>query len=538
MKKFFLMMVLTIMMFSVGVKAQRPVGDTVVFGEGDFLYDSVYYRAVIYSDYSSHLEDDLAFTWYKAYRMVLILNSREYRGINTYDFYLNFPELFSAPHISGQQFYTPGGKDDSIKVIGLAICPLIKPASGYPNPVSIEHEYPIPVIDTTMDGRLTEYVQLYSPVGDTTLVLRAEGPWRIEDPHRYLQFPAFLQNTPAGSASAVRVDSVVNVPLYEVMFDTGVVINDGTYVVAGTYNNNGVRWSNEWMDGHDFIPPMLCFEHPSTSYSSCRIYAEPSDDPTPLRPYWFKTENTSWIVMPNNDTSYWITGIPQLSHYNTLSYFWAPDSIATRSYLNIFPILDTIWGSPCMPVTGMQCMGLDSTSATVIWSADERHQRWEVRCWAADSTLGEDTVQTVTLNRATLSPLRPGTEYRVSVRGLCEGNNYSPWCDTLLIVTPEDTTAVDPFRPDTIIILGTREGNLDHFTRMMPNPADGRVSVFSSYRLKSVSVYDLGGRCLIEQDAEGLFATVDVSGLPRGVYMVAIHTQQGVAGKRLVVDHR
>ena len=242
--------------------------------------------------------------------------------------------------------------------------------------------------------------------------------------------------------------------------------------------------------------------------------------------------------MPNNDTSYWITGLPGVSHYNTLSYFWAPDSIATRSYLNIFPILDTIWGSPCMPVTGMQCMGLDSTSATVIWSADERHQRWEVRCWAADSTLGEDTVQTVTLNRATLSPLRPGTEYRVSVRGLCEGNNYSPWCDTLLIVTPEDTTAVDPFRPDTIIILGTREGNLDHFTRMMPNPADGRVSVFSSYRLKSVSVYDLGGRCLIEQDAEGLFATVDVSGLPRGVYMVAIHTQQGVAGKRLVVDHR
>ena len=78
MKKFFLMMVLTMMMFSVGVKAQRPVGDTVVFGEGDFLYDSVYNRAVIYSDYSSHLEDDLAFTWYILYRTGLIIYNREY----------------------------------------------------------------------------------------------------------------------------------------------------------------------------------------------------------------------------------------------------------------------------------------------------------------------------------------------------------------------------------------------------------------------------------------------------------------------------
>ena len=79
-------------------------------------------------------------------------------------------------------------------------------------------------------------------------------------------------------------------------------------------------------------------------------------------------------------------------------------------------------------------------------------------------------------------------------------------------------------------------GSLDRFTRMMPNPASEVVNVLSSYRMESIVVYDLSGRLLLEQPAEGLSATLDLSALPRGTYIVAIRTLQGVATKKLVVE--
>ena len=54
--------------------------------------------------------------------------------------------------------------------------------------------------------------------------------------------------------------------------------------------------------------------------------------------------------------------------------------------------------------------------------------------------------------------------------------------------------------------------------------------------LQAVAVYDLGGRRMTEQPVEGLSATLDVSALPRGTYIVAIRTLQGVATKKLVVE--
>jgi hypothetical protein len=126
------------------------------------------------------------------------------------------------------------------------------------------------------------------------------------------------------------------------------------------------------------------------------------------------------------------------------------------------------------------------------------------------------------------------------VRGLCDETNYSPWSDTLLFTTPQlpqDTTQdtlphIIPYNPAGI----DAAGSLDRFTQMMPNPAGEVVNVLSSYRLVSVSVYDLTGRQMLKQPAEGLSATLDVSALPRGTYIVAIRTLQGIATKKLVVE--
>ena len=78
--------------------------------------------------------------------------------------------------------------------------------------------------------------------------------------------------------------------------------------------------------------------------------------------------------------------------------------------------------------------------------------------------------------------------------------------------------------------------NLERFTQLVPNPARGEVTVLSSYRLGRVVVYDLSGHAVLEQEAEGLAATIGLGALSKGVYVVAIHTPAGTATKRLVVE--
>ena len=70
----------------------------------------------------------------------------------------------------------------------------------------------------------------------------------------------------------------------------------------------------------------------------------------------------------------------------------------------------------------------------------------------------------------------------------------------------------------------------------MPNPTRDVVSVVSSYRMSRVVVYDLSGRAVVEQEADGITATVDVSGLASGTYIAAIYLPHGVVTKKLVVE--
>ena len=134
----------------------------------------------------------------------------------------------------------------------------------------------------------------------------------------------------------------------------------------------------------------------------------------------------------------------------------------------------------------------------------------------ADST---DTTLTLMWNGGN------AVQWEVVYRGMCEWDTeYGPWSDILDV-----WTGVHHDTPVSI-------SNLDRFTQMMPNPARGQVTVLSSYRLSRVVVYDLTGHAVLEHEDEGLATTFDVSGLAKGVYVVAIHTPAGIATKRLVVE--
>ena len=189
----------------------------------------------------------------------------------------------------------------------------------------------------------------------------------------------------------------------------------------------------------------------------------------------------------------------------------------------ILPIIDPDFDTVlCDMVRDVRVADSTDTTLTLMWNGGNAVQ-WEV----VYAEVNSPTAQTVTTTApmVTLTGLRERTNYMVRVRGMCEWDTeYGPWSDILDVWTGA--------HHDTPVSIS----NLDRFTQMMPNPARGQVTVLSSYRLSRVVVYDLAGHAVLEHEDEGLATTFDVSGLAKGVYVVAIHTPAGIATKRLVVE--
>ena len=80
------------------------------------------------------------------------------------------------------------------------------------------------------------------------------------------------------------------------------------------------------------------------------------------------------------------------------------------------------------------------------------------------------------------------------------------------------------------------ESPVDQNTLIMPNPAHGDVSVVSSIQIISIEIYGMDGRKLTEQQFSGSETRIDLSSIPKGTYIVRIHTAKGNTAKKLTVE--
>ena len=101
--------------------------------------------------------------------------------------------------------------------------------------------------------------------------------------------------------------------------------------------------------------------------------------------------------------------------------------------------------------------------------------------------------------------------------------------------THTDTTRVDTTQVDTV---GISIQMLQRYTTLRPNPAAEQVQVLSSFGLSQIELYNAAGVRLLEQKATGYSATLDVSALPAGPYLVRIATAAGTVTRKLVVQRR
>ena len=102
-------------------------------------------------------------------------------------------------------------------------------------------------------------------------------------------------------------------------------------------------------------------------------------------------------------------------------------------------------------------------------------------------------------------------------------------CDT----TQADTNIVDTTHVDTVVV--RLPEFMGRYVSVSPNPATGSAEVLSSFGVSRVEVFSAAGQKVMDRKAEGLKATLDLSNLPSGTYLLRIHTPQGVTTKKLLV---
>ncbi|MBR3414078.1 MAG: T9SS type A sorting domain-containing protein [Bacteroidales bacterium] len=204
--------------------------------------------------------------------------------------------------------------------------------------------------------------------------------------------------------------------------------------------------------------------------------------------------------------------------------------VSNKRWGGFFPILTPRDTTRCDPPADLRMIHATDTSVMLEWYGGNATQ-WEVEYAEADGM----TAYTVTTNnnRVTLTGLRPTTTYLAHVRAWCtRDSEYGEW-------SPSIEARTTAHQPDTDTVQGPDTVSIDavgFFTRLMPNPASGIVTVQSTYRLSHVAVYDVQGHLVLEQKAAGNAATFDVGRLPKGVYVASVRTAAGTTTKRLVVE--
>ena len=69
----------------------------------------------------------------------------------------------------------------------------------------------------------------------------------------------------------------------------------------------------------------------------------------------------------------------------------------------------------------------------------------------------------------------------------------------------------------------------------MPNPAQDRVTISSSFQVNTIEIYSLKGKLMRRQSPHSISTMVTLTDLPAGIYMLRIVTSGGTIFKKLVI---
>ena len=166
-------------------------------------------------------------------------------------------------------------------------------------------------------------------------------------------------------------------------------------------------------------------------------------------------------------------------------------------------------------------VGVTTNSWLKLASEGYRHHYWGFGAALLMSSSPDMTGGVLDVKKASRFMQGRDTVWNFSSRGSSD-------CFLFPILTPnpDDTShaAVEQADPASRLVA------------VAPNPASGKVKVACGAGMTLVEVFDNAGRKVHEQKATGMVVHFDVTGWPKGLYAVVVHSAVGSITKKLLVE--
>lgn len=345
------------------------------------------------------------------------------------------------------------------------------------------------VRDTSFD-LCEESLQLYKHYPDGSMVLLEEESFRITDTSRMMRFMGrshFLwQEVSLGEREFF-------VPIYEVYFAHPHLMTDSFYI--------GCTFTPKDSDYYyDSYPVYLVWW-----WGGCGVNG---------------TEGSAAFPVSINGENVW--SFSRTSPNPRIPWLFP---IIDTTGMHIIPECDTFI---CREVTDFRLSNpfcLESNVAELVWTGNPLHARWQVAYGPAGTAPEDCTVMDFAAPTASLYGIIDSSHHVAYVRGYCTTcDRWGDWGEGLEFWKGMNDT------------VGIAASALDLYTQLVPNPARDEVTVFSSFTVSKIEVYDLGGRLVLTETPDSLSAVFNVSALPAGLYIVSIRTPYGTTARRLAVE--
>ena len=389
--------------------------------------------------------------------------------------------------------------DTSLKIIGIAAPVYINTSKYY--------------VDS---NRVPEYFYLYD-LTDTGCTLVGEVRWDTATVKHQMEFVyGPTEMVPGGSNFPYHWDSILQpdtakiyFPVYEAYFGKPITIFDSFYVAGSGYNNGlyGSGFSTFWM-------------HPRTNYirwiNNLNLYG------SCWGPSTFGNAHKDPLMGPNNN------GELDPSQGDAFDHFGAQ----WGGFGCMFPIFDTTppgttpHNDSCRITTGLRIMDITDDVVLLNWNP-ANNNKWEISIFKGDTAIATPDSGNINLYYESFASFYylDTAWYTTYIRTVCNGDLRSEWSEPVHFhFPPVDTTDIN------IPPLSTA----DRFTAVVPNPAHNTITVFSSFQLTDVNIFNLEGKSVARQNASGISTQMDISALPPATYIVRIKTKGGYATKKLV----
>ena len=468
---------------------------------------SVMFRPTLqaqYADYYYHRVGDTIewkseigyYDWWEMeqwYRHYLTIHVDEWMPM----YGLGFPD--SAMML--QRFYTPV----PLKIIGMATASVR--GRGFISPRNINPS----LLDT---DSFKQYLYIYDAMPDS-FPLVASVEWSPLDPCRFLHVMGHAPHDQYLDSCCINSPWSNVLRLYEYYYDSAIYVTDSFYVGGSDFSAYDVQETDPLRTTYWAATPA------HNSYNVCNPDLQTTNGPVPcLIPDIHTKVKHGERGFPYNDDP----------PFYQAQWKWIDNPLGQS--VMIYPIIEVDTTVPpasaCDSVGNIQ-VTTSGTTATVTWDDFPNYTRVLLRHGKRnepESQWREEDVTGSTL--LTLTGLDPMTFYRVTMKAECEKKD-TPWSAPVGFYIASDTSGGGT---------GGIEGGgtlLSQLTFLQPNPAQDEVQVSSSFSLSEIDIWTADGVMVYHGSATGHEATLDVSWLRTGTYIVAIHTHNGTTHKRLLI---